>query len=106
MAMVCTFFEAFNVPVFWPILVMYFIMLFCITMKRQIKVGTARPGGAGAGRVWEGDAGLPRPPAQGVSGRKLCTGPGGALGAPLLSTRPASTAVPPPRVRERALGVL
>eukprot|EP00069_Balaena_mysticetus_P014493 bmy_08753T0 len=27
-AMVCTFFEAFNVPVFWPILVMYFIMLF------------------------------------------------------------------------------
>lgn len=37
-AMVCTFFEAFNDPVFWPILVMYFIMLFCITMKRQIKV--------------------------------------------------------------------
>ncbi|XP_077859006.1 protein RER1 isoform X2 [Macaca mulatta] len=36
-AMVCTFFDAFNVPVFWPILVMYFIMLFCITMKRQIK---------------------------------------------------------------------
>lgn len=42
-AMACTFFEAFNVPVFWPILVMYFIMLFCITMKRQIKV-----------RAWEG----------------------------------------------------
>lgn len=40
-AMICTFFEAFNVPVFWPILVMYFIMLFCITMKRQIKVKTA-----------------------------------------------------------------
>ncbi|XP_061044939.1 LOW QUALITY PROTEIN: protein RER1-like [Eubalaena glacialis] len=36
-AMVCTFFEAFNVRVFWPILVMYFIMLFIITMKRQIK---------------------------------------------------------------------
>ncbi|XP_043918931.1 protein RER1 isoform X1 [Protopterus annectens] len=36
-ATVCTFFDAFNVPVFWPILVMYFIMLFCITMKRQIK---------------------------------------------------------------------
>ncbi|XP_018083345.1 protein RER1 isoform X2 [Xenopus laevis] len=36
-AMGCTFFDAFNVPVFWPILVMYFIMLFCITMKRQIK---------------------------------------------------------------------
>ena len=27
----------FNVPVFWPILVMYFIMLFVITMKRQLK---------------------------------------------------------------------
>ena len=33
-----TFFELFNIPVFWPILVMYFITLFCITMKRQIKV--------------------------------------------------------------------
>merc|ERR1712013_434832 len=33
----CTFFEFFNIPVFWPILVMYFITLFCITMKRQIK---------------------------------------------------------------------
>jgi len=33
----CTFFELFNIPVFWPILVMYFITLFCITMKRQIK---------------------------------------------------------------------
>lgn len=36
---VCTFFELFNVPVFWPILVMYFITLFAITMNRQIKVG-------------------------------------------------------------------
>ncbi|CAH1775420.1 unnamed protein product [Owenia fusiformis] len=36
-AMICTFFEALNVPVFWPILVMYFIILFTITMKRQIK---------------------------------------------------------------------
>lgn len=36
----CTFFEVFNIPVFWPILVMYFITLFCITMKRQIKVST------------------------------------------------------------------
>lgn len=31
-----TFFEAFNVPVFWPILVMYFFILFFLTMKRQI----------------------------------------------------------------------
>ncbi|KAF5278790.1 hypothetical protein FQR65_LT14680 [Abscondita terminalis] len=36
-ALACTFFECFNIPVFWPILVMYFITLFCITMKRQIK---------------------------------------------------------------------
>lgn len=36
-ATICTFFDALNVPVFWPILVMYFIILFTITMKRQIK---------------------------------------------------------------------
>ncbi|KAF4521896.1 hypothetical protein B566_EDAN008378 [Ephemera danica] len=36
-ATICTFFDCFNIPVFWPILVMYFITLFCITMKRQIK---------------------------------------------------------------------
>ncbi|KFD62689.1 hypothetical protein M514_03799 [Trichuris suis] len=36
-AFVCTFFEMFNVPVFWPILVVYFVILFCLTMKRQIK---------------------------------------------------------------------
>eukprot|EP01135_Chromosphaera_perkinsii_P003474 Nk52_evm12s244 gene=Nk52_evmTU12s244 len=34
---VCTFFEFTNVPVFWPILVMYFLLLFFLTMKRQIK---------------------------------------------------------------------
>ena len=32
-----TFFELFDVPVFWPILLLYFIVLFFITMKRQIK---------------------------------------------------------------------
>uniref|UniRef100_A0A0N5AKB5 Protein RER1 n=1 Tax=Syphacia muris TaxID=451379 RepID=A0A0N5AKB5_9BILA len=35
-ALGCTFFEIFDVPVFWPILVMYFIILFGLTMKRQI----------------------------------------------------------------------
>ena len=40
-AFVCSFFEFFNIPVFWPILVMYFITLFCITMKRQIKVSNS-----------------------------------------------------------------
>ncbi|KAK2701223.1 hypothetical protein QYM36_020109 [Artemia franciscana] len=33
----CTFFDALNIPVFWPILVMYFVTLFGLTMKRQIK---------------------------------------------------------------------
>lgn len=36
-AMTLTLFECFDIPVFWPILFMYFITLFCITMKRQIK---------------------------------------------------------------------
>jgi len=36
-AFTCTFFEMFNIPVFWPILVMYFCILFVLTMKRQIK---------------------------------------------------------------------
>jgi hypothetical protein len=32
-----TFFEVFDVPVFWPILLLYFFVLFFVTMKRQIK---------------------------------------------------------------------
>lgn len=32
-----TFFQIFDIPVFWPILLLYFIVLFFITMKRQIK---------------------------------------------------------------------
>jgi hypothetical protein len=39
-AMFCTFFEVFNIPVFWPILLLYFITLVGITMKRQIKVSS------------------------------------------------------------------
>ncbi|KAJ8442001.1 hypothetical protein Cgig2_020146 [Carnegiea gigantea] len=31
-----TFFPAFDVPVFWPILLCYWIVLFILTMKRQI----------------------------------------------------------------------
>jgi hypothetical protein len=31
-----TFFEIFDIPVFWPILLLYFIILFVITMKKQI----------------------------------------------------------------------
>ncbi len=36
-SIICTFFEIFDIPVFWPILVMYFITLFVVTMKRQIR---------------------------------------------------------------------
>jgi len=31
-----TFFRFFDVPVFWPILLLYFLMLFGMTMKKQI----------------------------------------------------------------------
>ncbi|KIS68088.1 protein retrieval receptor [Mycosarcoma maydis] len=33
----CTTSSAFDIPVFWPILLMYFCILFTITMRRQIK---------------------------------------------------------------------
>jgi len=32
-----TFFSIFDVPVFWPILLLYWLLLFVVTMKRQIK---------------------------------------------------------------------
>lgn len=35
-AFLMTFFSVFDVPVFWPILLCYWIVLFCLTMKRQI----------------------------------------------------------------------
>uniref|UniRef100_R7WBK8 Protein RER1 n=1 Tax=Aegilops tauschii TaxID=37682 RepID=R7WBK8_AEGTA len=35
-AFVMTFFSVFDVPVFWPILLCYWIVLFVLTMKRQI----------------------------------------------------------------------
>ncbi|PIA56591.1 hypothetical protein AQUCO_00700735v1 [Aquilegia coerulea] len=35
-AFVMTFFSAFDVPVFWPILLFYWMVLFFLTMKRQI----------------------------------------------------------------------
>lgn len=34
---ILTFFPVFDVPVFWPILLLYWFVLFFITMKRQIK---------------------------------------------------------------------
>jgi len=36
-SIVCTFFSFLNIPVFWPILLLYFLALFVVTMKNQIK---------------------------------------------------------------------
>ncbi|KAI8896112.1 retrieval of early ER protein Rer1 [Globomyces pollinis-pini] len=36
-AFTCTMFDAFDLPVYWPILLMYFIILFILTMRRQIQ---------------------------------------------------------------------
>jgi hypothetical protein len=36
LAIVASFFSVFDVPVFWPILLVYFILLFALTMRRQI----------------------------------------------------------------------
>lgn len=35
-SIIMTFFSIFDVPVFWPILLLYFFVLFFMTMKRQI----------------------------------------------------------------------
>ncbi|KAG0493374.1 hypothetical protein HPP92_004368 [Vanilla planifolia] len=35
-AFIMTFFSIFDVPVFWPVLLFYWILLFTVTMKRQI----------------------------------------------------------------------
>lgn len=43
-ALVCTTSEVFDVPVYWPILVVYFLTLFFLTMRRQIQyVSCLRP---------------------------------------------------------------
>ncbi|KAK2463135.1 hypothetical protein APHAL10511_004790 [Amanita phalloides] len=36
-ALFCTTSEVFDVPVYWPILVVYFFVLFALTMRRQIQ---------------------------------------------------------------------
>ena len=36
-SLVCTLFGFLDIPVFWPILLIYFIILFVATMKRQIR---------------------------------------------------------------------
>jgi hypothetical protein len=34
---IMTFFEMFDIPVFWPVLLFYFLVLFFFTMKKQIR---------------------------------------------------------------------
>lgn len=36
-SIVCSFIPAFDIPVYWPILLVYFCLLFALTMKRQIQ---------------------------------------------------------------------
>lgn len=36
-AIFCTFFDFFDIPVFWPILVIYFCVLVTLTMRKQIQ---------------------------------------------------------------------
>ena len=37
-SIVCTFFPALDLPVFWPILLMYFLLLVFITMKERVEL--------------------------------------------------------------------
>jgi len=34
---VCTFFDAFDIPVFWPILLIYFLALFTVSIKARVE---------------------------------------------------------------------
>ncbi|KAI8643387.1 hypothetical protein BD408DRAFT_414827 [Parasitella parasitica] len=36
-SLICSFIPAFDIPVYWPILLMYFCLLFALTMRRQIQ---------------------------------------------------------------------
>ncbi|KAJ2892950.1 hypothetical protein GGI21_000551 [Coemansia aciculifera] len=37
LSFVCSFFAVFDIPVYWPILLFYWIFLFIVTMRRQIE---------------------------------------------------------------------
>ncbi|KAJ2336320.1 hypothetical protein GGI00_000899 [Coemansia sp. RSA 2681] len=37
LSIACSFFSAFDIPVYWPILLFYWVFLFIITMRRQIE---------------------------------------------------------------------
>ena len=36
-AIFLTFFKVFDIPVFWPLLLIYFVVIFCLVMRRQIQ---------------------------------------------------------------------
>jgi hypothetical protein len=36
-AIIMTYFQAFEIPVFWPLLLVYFFLIFFLVMKRQIQ---------------------------------------------------------------------
>ena len=36
-SIICTFFKGFDIPVFWPLLLVYFFLIFGLVMKRQIQ---------------------------------------------------------------------
>lgn len=41
----CSWFEVFNLPVFWPVLVVYWFILFCLTSKFEpLRTGRPSPG--------------------------------------------------------------
>jgi hypothetical protein len=65
-SLVLTFFSLFDIPVFWPILLIYFIALFVLTMRRQIahmikhkyipfNLGKKKYGGGGSGNSKQRD---------------------------------------------------
>lgn len=57
-ALLATFFRVFDVPVFWPVLVFYFILLFVATMRRQwldMKRLKYVPWDIGAKKVYKSD---------------------------------------------------
>lgn len=37
-AFLCSWFEVFNLPVFWPVLVVYWLILFCLTSTCSLRV--------------------------------------------------------------------
>lgn len=88
-----TFFSIFDIPVFWPILLLYFVALFVLTMKNQIahmvkhryipfSWGKARYGGGGGGKGGgKGKPAIDRPSTAGIGAVVTGTTTGSNLAA-------------------------